>query len=325
MPLMFDMPYEELQTYQGSNPQPADFDAFWDRGLAEMRAVDPHIEIVPAEFQTPYAECSHLYFTGVGGARIHAKLLRPRNTSEPHPAIVQFHGYTGDSGDWTNKLPYVALGYTIAALDCRGQGGLSEDTGGVQGWTLRGHIIRGLDDAEPEKLLFRQNFLDTAQIAKIVLEMPDVDPERVGAMGGSQGGGLTLACAALEPRIKRAVPMFPFLCDYKRVWDIDLAKDAYAELREYFRKKDPRHEREEEIFTRLGYIDVQFLAPRIRGEVLMAVGLMDQICPPSSQFAAYNKITAQKSLSVYPDFAHEDLPGHADRAFQFMAQLGGRQ
>jgi cephalosporin-C deacetylase len=321
MPLTFDMPFEELQTYKGSSPQPADFDAFWDRSLAEMQAVDPQIEIIPAAFQTPYAECSHLYFTGVGGARIHAKLLRPRNPSEPHPAIVQFHGYTGDSGDWTSKLPYVALGFTVAALDCRGQGGLSEDKGGVQGWTLRGHIIRGLDDPEPEKLLFRQNFLDTAQIAKIVLEMPDVDPERVGAMGGSQGGGLTLACASLEPRIKRAVPMFPFLCDYKRVWDIDLAKDAYAELREYFRKKDPRHEREEEIFTRLGYIDVQFLAPRIRGEVLMAVGLMDQICPPSSQFAAYNKITASKTLSVYPDFAHEDLPGHADQAFQFMAQL----
>jgi len=324
MPLMFDMPYEELQTYQGCNPRPADFDAFWDRGLAEMWAIDPEIEIVPADYQTPFAECSHLYFTGVGGARIHAKLLRPRHATGPHPAILQFHGYTADSGDWTPKLPYVALGYTVAALDCRGQGGLSEDKGGVQGWTLRGHIVRGLDDDNPEKLLFRQNYLDTAQIAKIVLEMPDVDPERVGAMGGSQGGGLTLACAALEPRIKRGAPMFPFLCDYKRVWDIDLAKDAYAELREYFRKKDPRHEREEEIFTRLGYIDVQFLAPRIRGEVLMAVGLMDQICPPSSQFAAYNKITSKKALSVYPDFGHEDLPGHADRAFQFMAQLGGR-
>ncbi|OIO90365.1 MAG: acetylesterase [Anaerolineae bacterium CG2_30_64_16] len=321
MPLTFDMPYDELQTYQGINPRPADFDEYWERGLAEMQAIDPQIEIIPADFQTPFAECAHLYFTGIGGARIHAKLLRPRHATAPHPAVLQFHGYTGDSGDWTPKLPYVALGYTVAALDCRGQGGLSEDKGGVQGWTLRGHIIRGLDDA-PEKLLFRQNFLDTAQIAKIVLEMPDVDPERVGAMGGSQGGGLTLACASLEPRIKRVVPMFPFLCDYKRVWDIDLAKDAYAELREWFRKRDPHHAHEEEVFTRLGYIDVQFLTPRIRGEVLMAVGLMDQICPPSSQFAAYNKITAKKALSVYPDFAHEDLPGHADRAFQFMAQLG---
>jgi cephalosporin-C deacetylase len=321
MPLTFDMPYEELQTYRGCNPLPADFDAFWDRGLAEMRAVDPQIEIVPAEFQAPYAECSHLYFTGVGGARIHAKLLRPRNAAAPHPALLQFHGYSGDSGDWSRKLGYVALGYTVAALDCRGQGGLSEDKGGVHGWTLRGHIVRGLDDPDPDKLLFRQIYLDTAQLAGIVMAMPDVDPNRVGATGRSQGGGLTLACVGLEPRIKRAFPSFPFLCDYKRVWDIDLAKDAYAELREWFRWKDPLHQHEVDVFTRLGYIDVQFLAPRIRSEVKMAVGLMDQICPPSSQFAAYNKITSPKSLVVYPDFGHEDLPGELDHTFQFMAQL----
>jgi cephalosporin-C deacetylase len=246
--------------------------------------------------------------------------LRPKNAPAPHPAVLMFHGYSGDAGDWSDKLGYVAMGYTVAALDCRGQGGLSEDTGGVQGWTLRGHIIRGLDDA-PEKMLFRQIFLDTAQLAKIVMEMPDVDENRVGATGKSQGGGLSLACAALEPRIQRVAPVFPFLCDYSRVWEIDLAENAYAELQEYFRRFDPLHAREDEIFVKLGYIDVQHLCPRIRGQVLMAVGLMDTICPPSTQFAAYNKIKARKSLAIYPDFGHEDLPGHADAVYQFLTAL----
>lgn len=320
MPLLFDMPFEKLQTYEGTNPRPADFDEYWDRALAEMNAVDPQIEIVPADFQTPYAECSHMYFTGVGGARVHAKLMRPKNASEPHPAVLMFHGYSGSSGDWVDKLGYVAMGYTVAALDCRGQGGLSEDNGAVQGWTLRGHIIRGLDDA-PEKLYYRQVYLDTAQLAKIVMEMPDVDPKRVGAMGGSQGGGLTLACVGLEPRIQRASPVFPFLSDYQRTWEIDQAKDAYAELKEYFRRFDPRHQRKNEIFTRLGYVDIQFLAPRIRSEILMSVGLMDTICPPSTQFATYNKITAKKSLLIYPDFGHEGLPGNPDETFKYMMQL----
>lgn len=320
MPLLFDMPFEKLHTYEGTNPRPADFDDYWEQALAEMNAVDPQVELVPADFQTPYAQCSHLYFTGVGGARIHAKLLQPKHAKEPHPAVLMYHGYSGNAGDWMDKLGYVAMGYTVAALDCRGQGGLSEDVGGVKGWTLRGHIIRGLDDV-PEKLYYRQMYLDTAQMAKIVMEMPDVDATRVGATGGSQGGGLTLAAAALEPRIARVAPVFPFLCDYQRVWDIDQDKDAYAELREYFRRFDPRHERKTEIFTRLGYIDVQHLAKRIRGEVMMAVGLMDTICPPSTQFAAYNKITAKKSYVIYPDFAHESLPGNNDTIFQFMMGL----
>ena len=321
MPLTFDLSIEELKTYQGKNPRPQDFDVFWEKSLVEMRALDGQFDLVPAEFKTSFAECFDLYFTGVGGARVHAKLLRPRNATEPHPALLLFHGYTGDSGDWYDKLGYVGEGFTVAALDCRGQAGLSNDNSNVMGNTLHGHIIRGLDDAlrgSPEKMLFRQVFLDTAQVARIVMAMPDVDANRVGAMGASQGGALTVACAALEPRIRRAVPVYPFLSDYKRVWEMDQAKDAYLELQEYFRHSDPTHKCEDAVFEALGHIDIQFLAPRIRAEVLWGIGLMDTICPPSSQYAVFNKITSAKAMAVYPDFGHEILPGLNDRAFQFL-------
>ena len=186
---------------------------------------------------------------------------------------------------------------------------------------MRGQIIRGLEDPDPKKLLFRSIYLDTAQLARIVMSFSEVDPTRVGATGGSQGGGLTLACAALEPRIRRAASVFPFLCDYRRVWEMDLAKDAYDELRTHFRFFDPRHEREDELFTKLGYIDCQHLAPRIKAEVLMFTGLMDTICPPSSQYAAYNKIRSKKSVIIYPDYGHEGLPGLSDTVFEFMRGL----
>jgi cephalosporin-C deacetylase len=191
----------------------------------------------------------------------------------------------------------------------------------VQGNTLRGHIIRGISDPDPDKLYYRSVYLDTAQLASIVMAMPEVDAARVGALGGSQGGGLTLACAALTPTLKRAAPVYPFLCDYQRVWEMDLAKDAYDELKTYFRNFDPRHEREGEIFTRLGYIDNQHLAPRIRAEVLMPVGQVDTVCPPSTQFAAYNRIPGKKSYLLYPDFGHEGLPGANDRIYEFMGGL----
>jgi len=317
---VFEMPLEELKQYEGRNPRPDDHDEYWDAALAEMHAVDPQVELIPHDLQVPSAECFDLYFTGVGGARIHAKYLRPKGASDPHAAVLQFHGYSGNSGEWADKLGYVGQGLSVAALDCRGQGGKSEDAGGVKGNTLRGHIIRGLDDA-PEKMLYRQIFLDTAQLARIVMDMPEVDAGRVGATGGSQGGGLTLACASLEPRVARAAPLCPFLCDYQRVWEMDLAEGAYEELRAYFRLFDPRHEREQDVFTKLGYIDAQHLAPRIRAKTMMATGLMDMICPPSTQFAAYNRITSEKQLLLYPDFAHEGYPGAGDAVFEFMAGL----
>ena len=104
-------------------------------------------------------------------------------------------------------------------------------------------------------------------------------------------------------------------------WTMDLDVAAYEELRSFFRMFDPRHEREVEIFTRLGYIDNQHLASRIRAKVLMAVGLMDAVCPPSSQFAAWNKIESQKDLLIFPDFGHEGLPGCSDRIFDFLSNL----
>jgi cephalosporin-C deacetylase len=92
-------------------------------------------------------------------------------------------------------------------------------------------------------------------------------------------------------------------------------------LKDYFRQFDPTHKKEDAIFEKLGYIDIQHLAPRIRGQVLWSIGLMDTICPPSTQFAAYNKITAPKSMAVYPDYGHEGIQGINDEIFQFLLGL----
>ncbi|MFW6288278.1 MAG: acetylxylan esterase [Spirochaetota bacterium] len=314
------MPLDELRTYTGTNPKPADFDAYWSRALGELEATKPEIELRPAEFSAPHAQCYELFFTGVGGARVHAKVVKPKGVRSQAPGLVHFHGYSMNAGDWTGYLGWAGAGYVSAALDCRGQGGQSEDAGGVLGNTLNGHIIRGLDDHE-DRLLFRQIFLDTVRLARIVMDFDEVDPTRVGATGGSQGGGLTLACAALEPRVKRIAPVFPFLSDYQRVWEMDLAQAAYKELQDYFRRFDPTHARASETFNRLGYIDVHNLAPRIQADTLMFTGLMDQVCPPSTQFAAYNAIGSPKEMVVYPDFGHESLPGHQDTIFTWMQEL----
>lgn len=319
MPLI-DMPLEELKQYQGINPCPEDLDAFWDTAIAEMEQIDPQVELIASDFQVKNAECYDMWFTGVGGARVYAKLLKPKNLTKKAPAVLHFHGYSGSSGEWNDKLAYVNEGFVVAALDARGQGGKSQDSGHPLGNTLHGHIIRGLEDC-PEKLLFRSIFLDTAQLARIVMAMEDVDETRVGAMGGSQGGGLTLACAALTPNLNRAAPVYPFLSDYRRVWEMDMAERAYVELKEFFRHTDPQHKMEDEYFRRLGYIDVHNLAHRIKAKILMGTGLMDNVCPASTQFAAYNRMNCPKEVRIYPDFGHEGLPGFWDEAMMYMLEM----
>ncbi len=214
----------------------------------------------------------------------------PKNVTGRVPAVLLFHGLSGCASDFCDLLKYVAEGYVAAFMDARGQAGLSEDVGGHVGTTFSTMFTRGID-GDKHNLLMRDVFLDTALLAKIIMDLPYVDENRVGVTGGSQGGALSVACACLGPRIKKCAPCVPCLSDYKRVYEMDLNRNAYEGLWYYFRNYDPRYEREDEIFEKLGYIDIQNLAKRMKAEVLMFTGLMDTICPPSTQFAMFNKIT----------------------------------
>ncbi len=134
------------------------------------------------------------------------------------------------------------------------------------------------------------------------MDMPGGCDAQVGA--SVRRGGRTHGRVRRWSRASSAVSIFPFLSDYLRAWQMDLAKDAYEELRTFFRLFDPRAGSGRLRAARLW--DIQHLAPRIRSEVLWPIGLMDQICPPSSQFAAYNE-------NHHLAQAHGHLPDSATR------------
>ncbi|MDR1705744.1 MAG: acetylxylan esterase [Clostridiales bacterium] len=309
-----DMSLEELREYKGKSPRPADFDAFWNDGVNEVNAVKPEAEMRPAKFSLKGFECFDLFYTGTRGARVHAKVIKPAGGTHL-PIALNFHGYTGRAGDWNEHISFAAAGFCVFAMDCRGQAGQSDDAGGVSGNTVNGHIIRGLSEGR-DSLLFRHVFLDTVQLANVAMGMDFTDEQRICAYGGSQGGALTLACAALVPAVSQLAPMYPFLCDYKRVMELNLPTEAYKELKSYFRMFDPMGERAEETYNTLGYIDIVNFAGRIKGETLLAVTLDDDVCPPSTVYAAYNNIVSKKDIRVYQHHGHEHLPCFMDEVLQ---------
>ena len=104
MPVL-DKPLEELREYMGSGICPSDIDEYWDFALEEMRSIDPDINLTLSEFQWPGIKCYDMYFTGVRGARIYAKLLKPDNSpGKTNPAVIRFHGYYGKKMEfyWRN-------------------------------------------------------------------------------------------------------------------------------------------------------------------------------------------------------------------------------
>lgn len=318
---VFEMSLEQLKQYKGCSPCPSDFDNYWREAMSQNEAAGLEYTLTDAVFRAPDVRCSDLWFVGVGGARIHCKFLRPARIEEPLPAVCIFHGYMHHSGEWFERLPYVYSGRAVLVMDVRGQDGLSEDIYHGVGPTVFGNVVRGVRDADPHKLYFRDVYLDCAKAIQILMSMNGVDSARVAVTGKSQGGALALAAAALVPSVKLCATLYPFLSDFRRVVQMDLSTGAYEGLYYYFKKCDPNHRQEEAFFERMGYIDIQNLTPKIVCPVLWQTGLMDTQCPPSTQFAAYNKIASQKEMLFYPEHTHELITGANDEIFRFFETL----
>lgn len=307
----------ELLNYDGLGNMPDDFDEYWHRAISEMESVKPNVEMKQLDVNLQNQECFDGYFTGVRKAKIHFTYIRPRNAKNA-PIVFKTHGYGNKVENLFDSLAFASQGYCVMNMDCRGQGGRSEDTSIVDGSTFNGHILRGIDNENPDDLLFRQIFLDTAEMVRIAENFEEIDNEKMYTYGGSQGGGLAIACAALSPQIKKTVAYYPFLSDYKYAYLHIESAQAFSELRSYFKILDPRHESAEFVFNRLGYIDIQNLAKMVKADVLMASGMRDNFVPVMTHFAMYNKLKTNKRYFIYPEYGHEKLDDIDDIAIQWL-------
>lgn len=225
---------EALGGYYGATPKPADFEAFWQARMAEADAVPLDYTVTQAKEVPSWDGCDFLdlWFTGMAGARIYAKYLRP-HSDKPVPLVLQFHGYPGASRSFAEQASFAGMGMALIAMDCPGQAGYSVDAGGFLGTTVSGHIVAGLD-GPAEGMYYVRLHQDIRILCRIVRQLQEIDLRRVFVNGGSQGGGLGLACCALNPGlINRAAILYPFLSDFKLVWDLGADEIAYEGIRYY--------------------------------------------------------------------------------------------
>jgi cephalosporin-C deacetylase len=303
----YDMPLERLREYRTQTAEPEGLDDWWAKRLqraraqAESAAFTPHEPDVYRPFQVFDVE-----FSGSGGDRIRAWYVKP--AGEASKIVVKFIGYGGGRGAPAEHMLLPALGYGVFVMDSRGQGGrwtYGATGDGAAGPENSQVMSRGI--TTPEDYYYTRLFIDAARAVDVALEMSGGAP--VAVSGASQGGGLALAAAALH-RDKVAVchADVPFLCDIQRA--ITLAPHApYTEIPEFLAENVALIDL---ALNTLRYVDCALLARRITAVCLLSAGLMDDICPPSTVFAAYNEITADKDIAVYPYSGHSVPRAHAE-------------
>lgn len=303
--MLFDLPLEQLQRYQPVRNEPADFDAFWQNTLTEARSVKMIPDLRAHDMQAETVEIFDVTFPGFAGQPIKGWVLVPRHREERLPCVVEYIGYGGGRGTPFDWLTWSAVGYAHFIMDTRGQGSgwLRGDTPDPEtdGATpqVPGFMTRGIQS--PASYYYRRLFTDAVRAVDAARAMPFVNGSQIILNGGSQGGGIAIAAAGLVPDVFAAMPDVPFLCDIQTAMGIT-DRDPYRELVQYC--KIHRH-RVEDVFRTLSYFEGMHFAVRARARALFSVGLMDDVCPPRTVFAAYNHYAGPKEIRVWPFNQHE--------------------
>lgn len=299
------MPVHELEKYTGSSIEPHGFDEFWDNTLAQNPFDEAIVTMVPTECSLSLVNVWDVTFGGYANDPIKAWLIAPAGSTQPLPTIVQFNGYGGGRGFPADHLQWANAGYVHLVMDTRGQGAAWGSGGHTQdphgsGPAFNGVMTKGIEDTD--HYYYRRLFVDAHHAVEAAAHMPVVDEERIIVTGHSQGGALTIAAAALNHRVIGAMPDEPFLCDFPRA--IGLAsRGPYTDVVGYLKIHRPL---KETVLNVLSHFDGIHLAKRAQCPALFSVALMDDICPPSTVYAAYNGWGgAQADMEVYDYNGHE--------------------
>lgn len=314
----FDLSLSDLESFHPDIREPADFDDFWRATIDGARRAEGEVTVAAAATPLTMIDAYDLTFPGFAGDPIKAWLTLPHGASEPLPAVVEFNGYGGGRGLPSERLWWAASGYAHVLMDTRGQGsmwGAGGDTPDPHGTgpSASGFMTRGIESAED--YYYRRVFTDAVRAVDAVRSLDAVDAARVAVAGGSQGGGIALAAAALSDGLVAVMPDVPFLCHFERAVGMT-GGDPYQEIVRYL---SVHRGAEDRVFETLSYFDGANMATRATAPALFSVGLLDPVCPPSTVYAAFNRYggsaDVDKHIEVYAHNEHEGGQAH-----QWLAQ-----
>ncbi|WP_427017516.1 acetylxylan esterase [Pseudarthrobacter sp. P1] len=340
MPL-FDMPMDQLRTYTSSAVEPEDFDTFWDQTIAAAQGFPLNAVYAPVENHLAVIDSFDVSFSGFDGAPIKGWLHLPatRAAGGRLPVVVQYIGYSGGRGLVQQDTKWAQAGYAHFIMDTRGQG-----YGGILGETADPHpsagevsyaglMTRGISSRE--NYYYRRVYVDAFRAIEAAQSHPEVDAAKVLLVGLSQGGGLAIAAAGLAAGrldgVLATMADVPFLQDFPRAIDI-APRGPYPEIAGFLNRHRDRYE---PILAVLNYFDGVHLGRRATTPALFSVAQMDDVCPPSTVFAAYNAYGAgaavpqavpAKEIEVYRFNNHEGgQEHHWVRQLRYVADVLARQ
>jgi cephalosporin-C deacetylase-like acetyl esterase len=278
--------------------EPADFDAFWTKSIAEARKIDldPVMTLVP-ERCTSEANVYHINFQNdKPGSKIYGMLAIPKKPGK-YPALLKVPGggvyrYGGDPRMAANGMITLEIGIHGIPVNLDPQVYVDLANGALSNYyTMR------MNDRDA--FYFKRVYLGCVKAVDFIFTLPEFNGKDIAVTGQSQGGMLSIVTAGLDKRVKYLAPIYPGGCDNVR----------YLQKKNIISPSSYRYVEAKpgEIET-LAYYDVVNFAKRITIPGFYSWGYNDVVCTPTSMYAAYNVISAPKELHLYLETGHWTYP-----------------
>lgn len=179
-------------------------------GQAPYHDVEPMVETVSEEDCGAYLRRKLMYNTGPD-ERISAYMLVPKGLKKKAPAVLCIHPTTPmgkeqtigndtspEGQDRAYALHLVEQGFVTFAFDL-----LSAGERCFAG--LKHFETAPFYEKYPKWSVRGKDLWDVSQALNVLQSMQEADPDRIGSIGHSQGGGITIHAMAVEPRIKAGI------------------------------------------------------------------------------------------------------------------------
>lgn len=290
---------EELYRYMPPLTKKNDFDAFWRETIDEAKKVPLAAKRTRVDYPIRRAIVHEIEYNGMDDTPIHGWMIVPDLADgEPLPCLIRYHGFNGSRSEPSAFMHWVMMGFVVIAVDCRDQGGRTGNRASYSSGFSMNVASKGVHNRY--EYYYRYVYMDCLKAIDFACEQAEVDSSRIVIEGGSQGGGLAMAVAALDDRPVLALADVPSNSNLTQ--RVEGQNGAFASAAEYIKKHPDELDL---VLDNLSYFDTMNMADRMTCRVFASVALKDDTCPPEMYFATYNRIAGEKDIVIYPFSGHE--------------------
>lgn len=287
---------------------PSDFKDFWNKVVEKSRREDLNsgMTLIPDKCTKTVDVYQVSFCVGSKRTRFYGMLAMPKGDG-PFPAVVQYPGagvYAIDAPVSFAEQGIIAMAVGIHAVPNNLDASLYAD---LEGGVLNNYPTLNMD--RRDDYYYNRVIQGAVRAIDFICSLPDFNG-CVATYGGSQGGYLSIAVAALHENVKFVVANFPAMSD--------LAGYANGRAGGWPHIFKDEKNRTPELLDNLSYYDTVNFARNINVPGFYAFGFNDLTCAPTTTYAVYNTINAPKDLYTAPLSGHFLLTEQADAEKQAL-------